>query len=52
MQSNTGNKLGLSEQMKFDVKKQLRGQTGDNKGQRPVSQTESVKGKHGSFKMK
>lgn len=49
---NTGNKLGLSEQTKFDVKKPLRGQTGDEKGQRPVSQTESVKTDRGSFKIK
>lgn len=50
--ADTGNKLGLNEQMKIDPKKPLRGQTGDNKGQRPVSQTESVKTGKGSFKMK
>lgn len=49
---NTGNKLGLSEQQKFDVKKPLRAQTGDEKGQRPVQQTESVKTDRGSFKIK
>ncbi len=49
---NTGNKLGLSEQTKLDSKKPLRGQTGDGKGQRPVSQTESVKTSKGSFKIK
>lgn len=52
MESNTGNKLGLSEQVKFDVKKPLRGQTGDDKGQRPVAQTETVKTDRGSFKIK
>ena len=48
---NTGNKLGLSEQQKFDVKKPLRGETGE-KSQRPVSKPESVKTDRGSFKMK
>ena len=52
MEKATGNKLGLNEQMKFDTKQPLRGQTGDNKGQRPVSQTSSVSTSKGSFKMK
>jgi len=49
---NTGNKLGLSEQTKIDTKKPLRGQTGDEKGQRPVGQSETVKTDRGSFKVK
>jgi hypothetical protein len=50
--SNTGNKLGLSEQTKFDPKTPLRGTTGENNGQRPVSQPSSVKTSKGSFKVK
>lgn len=51
MEKNTGNKLGLSEQEKFDVKKPLRGET--KEGQRPVAPpTETVKTEKGSFKMK
>jgi hypothetical protein len=45
-------KKGLSEQQKFDVKKPLRGQTGDDKGQRPVQQTSTMKSDKGqSFKV-
>lgn len=51
-QTNTGNNLGLSEQQKFDIKKPLRGQTGDDKGQRPVSQPDTVKTEKGTFKMR
>jgi hypothetical protein len=49
--ADTGNKLGLSEQQKFDVKKPLRSETNE-KSQRPASKTESVKTDRGSFKMK
>ena len=49
--ADTGNKLGLSEQQKFDVKKPLRGETNE-KSQRPTQKTESVKTDRGSFKMK
>lgn len=45
-------KKGFTDQQKIDTKKPLRGQTGDDKGQRPVSQTEQVKTDRGSFKMK
>lgn len=49
--ADTGNKLGLNEQMKIDVKKPLRGET-NVKSQRPVSKTEGVKTARGSFKFK
>jgi len=52
MANDTGNKLGLSEQTKFDGKAPLRGQTGDQNGQRPVAKTETVKTDRGSFKIK
>ena len=45
-------KKGFTDQQKIDVKKPLRGQTGDDKGQRPVQQSESVKTDRGSFKLK
>ena len=45
-------KMGLNEQTKFDVKAPLRGQTGDNNGQRPVQPESSVKTDRGSFKVK
>ena len=44
---------GYTESQKFDAKKiENRGQTGDDKGQRPVQQSSSVKTAKGSFKMK
>lgn len=46
-------KKGFTDQMKFDPKKiENRGQTGDDKGQRPVQQSSTVKTDKGSFKMK
>lgn len=51
MEKATGNKLGLSEQTKINVKAPLRGETNE-KSQRPVSKAESVKTDRGSFKIK
>lgn len=45
------NEKGLTEQTKFDEKAKLRQET-DEKSQRPVAQTKSVKSDRGTFKDK